>query len=68
MKKREIGDLIIIGGSGDFAAGIECIVTEMQDGRITKAKAVIPDPRLARIGFLEEHGDYVIVEWNWSEN
>jgi hypothetical protein len=68
MKKRKIGDLIIIGGTGYFAEGIECIVTEVEDGRIIKAKAVNPDPRLARIGFLEEAGEYVIVEWSWSEN
>lgn len=68
MKKRNIGDLIIIGGTGDFAEGIECIVTEVENGRITKAKAVVPDERLGRIGFLKEGDDYVIVEWSWSEN
>ena len=68
MKKRNIGDLIIIGGTGDFANGIECIVTEVEDGRIIKAKAVNPDERLGKIGFLKEDDDYVIVEWSWSEN
>ncbi len=68
MKKRNIGDIIVIGGTGDFAEGIECIVTEVKDGRTVKAKAVNPDERLGKIGFLKEGDDYVIVEWNWSEN
>lgn len=65
---RQIGDTFYIEGTGDFADGIECIVMEMEDGRITKAKAAYPDPRLAKIGFLQEGDDYIIVEWNWSNN
>lgn len=64
----EIGDIFTLKGIGQFASGIKCIVTEVKDGRVTKAKAVIPDPRLAKCGFLVEGEDYVIVEWNWSQN
>lgn len=38
------------------------------DGRVTKMKAVVPDERLARIGFIEEGGDYVAVEWQYFPN
>lgn len=65
---RQVGDHFYIEATGEFAPGIECIVLEMTDGRITKAKAAVPDPRLASRGFLIEGEDYVIVEWNWSEN
>lgn len=65
---RQVGDIIILEGTGDFANGIECIVTETKDGRVTKAKAVHPDERLAKLGFLIEGDDYIIQEWNWSEN
>lgn len=58
----------MIEATGDFAPGIECVVLQVEDGRITKAKALIPDPRLAKIGFLMEGDDYIIQEWNWSEN
>lgn len=65
---RNIGDTFFIEATGEFAPGIECIVMEMEDGRITKAKAVFPDERLAKRGFILEGEDYVIVEWEWSPN
>jgi hypothetical protein len=64
----QIGDIIVMPGTGDFADGVECVVTEITDGRITKAKAIIPDERLSKMGFLIEGDDYIIVEWRWSEN
>ena len=65
---KQIGDSFYIEATGDFAPGIECIIMEMKDGRITKAKAAKPDERLAKLGFLIEGDDYVIVEWDWSSN
>lgn len=65
---KKIGDTFFIEATGIFAPGIECIIMEMQDGRITKAKAAISDERLLKHGFLSEGDDYIIVEWNWSEN
>lgn len=64
------GDIIWLEATGDFAPGIECIVLEVspEDGRVTKMKAAVPDKRLARIGFIEEGGEYVVVEWNYSSN
>lgn len=65
---RKIGYHFFIDGSGDFADGIECIVMEMEEGRITKAKAAHADERLLKIGFLIEVDNYIIQEWNWSNN
>ena len=66
---RNIGDTFLIEGTGCFSEGIECIVMEVgDDGRILKAKAAVPDERLARLGFLIEGEDYIIVEWKWSNN
>jgi hypothetical protein len=65
---RNVGDLFMIDATGDFAPGIECIVMEVDNGRTTKARAAVPDERLTRHGFLIEGDDYIIVEWNWSEN
>lgn len=64
----QIGDIITIPGTGDFAEGVDCVVTEMKDGRVVKAKAVIRDARLGKLGFLKEGDDYIIIEWSWSEN
>lgn len=66
---RKPGDIIQLEGTGDFA-GMECIVLEVDavDGRITKMKAVVPDERLGKMGFILEGEDWVAVEWNWSEN
>jgi hypothetical protein len=65
---RQPGDTFFIEATGEFAPGIECIVMEVDGGRITKAKAAIPDTRLPKHGFLIEGDDYIIIEWNWSEN
>lgn len=65
---KNIGDLITIQGTGDFAQGIECIIVEMDDGIIMKAKAANPDERLARAGFFKEGDDYVIFSWLWWSN
>lgn len=63
-----IGDTFMIEATGDFAPGVLCIVMEMENGRITKAKAVEKDDRLLKKGFLIEEDNYVILEWNWSDN
>lgn len=65
---RNIGDTFLIEATGEFAPGIECIVMEVEEGRVKKAKAAIPDERLAKVGFIIEGEDYVIVEWEWSPN
>ena len=67
---RQPGDIIWLEATGCFSPGIECIVMEVHpdDGRVTKMKAVVPDERLARIGFIEEGGDYVAVEWQYFPN
>jgi hypothetical protein len=65
---KQVGDKFNIEATGDFAPGIECIIMEIEDGRITKAKAANPDQRLLKHGFLLEGEDYIIVEWKWSQN
>jgi hypothetical protein len=65
---KKIGDTFFIEATGDFAPGIKCIIVEMEEGRITKAKASNRDERLLKHGFLLEGEDYIIVEWRWSEN
>ena len=65
---KKVGDTFYLEATGEFAPGIECIILEMENGRITKAKAAIPEERLLKAGFLIEGEDYIIVEWNWSEN
>lgn len=66
---RQVGDIIILEGTGDFA-GMECIVMEVDpvDGRITKMKAVVPDDRLGRMGFILEGEYWVAVEWDFYQN
>lgn len=63
------GDIIRLDGTGDFA-GMECIVMEVDpvDGRVTKMKAVIPDDRLGKMGFILEGDDWVAVEWDFCPN
>lgn len=63
------GDIIILEGTGDFER-MECIVMEVdpEDGRVTKMKAVVPDDRLGRMGFILEGEDWVAVEWTYSMN
>lgn len=67
---RKVGDIIKLDATGCFAPYIECEVLEVssEDGRVTKMKAVIPDERLLKNGFIIEGNDYVAVEWNWSPN
>lgn len=67
---NSIGDIVKFDGTGEFEKGIECVVMEIspEDGRITKMKAVIPDERLIRFGFIIEGEDYVAIEWNYSPN
>lgn len=64
------GDLIHLQGTGDFADGIDCIVMEVDpiDGRVTKMKAVMPDDRLGKMGFILEGEDWVAVEWDFCPN
>ena len=67
---RQVGDTVMIEATGDFYPHIECIVLEVSpdDGRVTKMKAVTPDERLAKLGFIIEGEDYVAVEWNYYPN
>jgi hypothetical protein len=65
---KNVGDIFYLEAKGDFAPGIECIILEMEEGRITKAQAATPDERLLKHGFLLEGEDYIILEWKWSEN
>lgn len=65
---KQVGDIFNLEATGEFAPGIECIILEIEDDRITKAKAAIPDERLLKHGFLIEGDEYIIVEWRWSEN
>ncbi len=67
---KQVGDIVFIEATGDLAPGVECIVMEVSpdDGRVTKMKAAIPDERLARMGFMIEGDDYVVVEWDYWPN
>lgn len=70
MATKKVGDLFTLMGTGEFSQGVDCIIMELspEDGRIIKARAVVPDERLGRMGFILEGDDYVIAEWRWSEN
>lgn len=65
-----VGDLIMLQGTGDFYPGVECIVIEVSPDKKypTKIKAVFPDERLCKHGFIEEDGEYYAIEWQWSPN
>lgn len=66
---KKVGDIIFLVATGDFAPGIECVVEEVDnEGRILKAKSLVRDERLAKLGFILEGEDYIVVQWNWSEN
>lgn len=67
---KQVGDIVFIEATGDFYPGIECIVMEVapDDGRVTKMKSVIQDERLPRLGFMIKGEDYVVVEWQYSQN
>jgi len=67
---KQPGDIIFLEATGDMAPGIECVVMEVspEDGRVIKMKAAIPDERLARMGFIIEGEDYVVVEWEYFPN
>lgn len=63
----KIGDRFFLDGK----PAVEVEVSEMHPTdhhRPTKLKAVIPDPRLAKLGFLQEGDDYVAVEWTICKN
>lgn len=64
------GDILILEGKGVFAPGVECIVTEVCpiDGHVKKIKALIPDERLGKHGFLQEGEDWVAVVWDLCMN
>jgi alpha-galactosidase len=70
MGKYNIGDPFTLAGSGCFERGVKCIVVAVsENGRYaTKLKAVVPDERLGRMGFIEEDGEYYAQEWQWSRN
>jgi hypothetical protein len=67
---RKVGDIIRFEATGELAPYIECEVLEVSpdDGRITKMKAVTPDDRLFKSGFILEGDDWVAVEWDYYEN
>ena len=68
----QVGDRLTLLTSPEskFYPGLELEVIEVapDDGRVLKAKAIVPDERLGRLGFLKEGDDYVIVEWDWCSN
>lgn len=64
----KVGDLITLEASGVFSPGIDIIVIDVQDGKILKAKAAIPDPRLGKHGFIEEDGEYIVTVWDVCYN
>ena len=68
----KVGDTItlIAAPSSKFYPGIQLEVTEVapDDGRVLKAKAIVPDERLGKLGFLKEGNDYIIVEWDLCYN
>jgi len=65
----KLGDIIVLEGNGQYSDGVECTVTEISnEGEILKAKAIVADPKLAKIGFLIEGDDYIIQQWDWSNN
>lgn len=70
MSNYKVGDLLTLEGSGIFYPGVACIIIDVsQDGTYpTKIKAVIPDERLGKHGFIEEDGEYYAIEWKWSPN
>lgn len=69
QKRYKVGDRLFLAGMNDYANGVEVEVMELSDdGGIQKARAVIPDPHLARIGFFEENGEYVIFSYDFSHN
>ena len=69
MRKYNIGDIIVLEGSGIFHPGVECIVVQVaDDGHPTKIKAAIPNEALGKHGFIGEEGEYYAVEWEWSPN
>jgi hypothetical protein len=64
-----VGEIIHFPGTGVFADGIDCEVLEIfENGAIKKLKACNRDERLARMGWLMEGEDYVMLPWQWSQN
>jgi len=70
VRKYKIGDMLVLKGTGDFFPGVECVIVEVsEDGKYpTKIRAVVPDEKLCRHGFIEEDGQYYAVEWKFSTN
>ena len=68
----KVGDTITLLTSPEskFYPGLELVVIEVapDDGRVLRAKAIVPDERLGRLGFLKEGSDYIIVEWDFCYN
>lgn len=62
---HELGDLLIwYEEDGDPENGVECMVVEVgDDGRITKLRAVHPDPALGKRGWFKEEGCCGEEEW-----
>ena len=69
MAGRQVGDIILLEATGDFAPGIKCVVLGVDDeGNILKAMSLVKDERLLKNGFLLEGDNYIVVQWNWSNN
>ena len=68
-----IGDVFVISrGDGFSGTGIPCIIVELspEDGRVTKARVIDPQPEMLTQGFLlgQEDNELYITEWHWSLN
>lgn len=69
MEKRQVGDIILLEATGDFAPGIKCVVLDVDDnGEILKAMSLVKDERLLKLGFLMEGDNYIVLQWRWSDN
>lgn len=67
---KQVGDTITLAGMGDFSEGVKCVIVSVspEDGRPTKVRAIERDPRLAKMGFIYEDGEYYAVEWQITPN
>ncbi len=68
-----IGDIVNIQrGDGRLCDAVPCFVVETspEDGRITRARVISPEPEMLTQGFLlgQEDDELYIVEWHWSLN
>lgn len=64
------GDIIFLHGTGNFSDGIKCEILEVNavTGEIMKLKALVPDDRLGKVGFLLEGEDWISFSWDFCRN